>query len=126
MSGADHLSTWPFCPTAPSLIRDRALIGSTRMDAGDGARFSVTDPATGERLLDVANCHADDARRAIAAAHTAWPAWRATPAKERANLLRRWVDLIHANADEPRCAARLNDRMDDIRWRSNFEAAREC
>jgi succinate-semialdehyde dehydrogenase/glutarate-semialdehyde dehydrogenase len=36
-------------------------------------------------------------RRAIEAAERAWPAWRAKTAKERANILRKWFDLMMAN-----------------------------
>lgn len=33
-------------------------------------------------------------------AHAAFPAWRDQPAKTRAQLLRRWFDLILANRDD--------------------------
>jgi succinate-semialdehyde dehydrogenase/glutarate-semialdehyde dehydrogenase len=38
--------------------------------------------------------------KTIDAANAAFPAWRAKSAKERAALLRRWFDLIIANADD--------------------------
>jgi len=41
-----------------------------------------------------------ETRRAIAAAEAALPAWRALPAKERSKILRKWHDLIVANADD--------------------------
>ncbi len=46
------------------------------------------------------NLGAADAQRAIAAANAALPAWRAKTGKDRAAILRRWYDLIVANADD--------------------------
>ena len=43
----------------------------------------MLDPATGSKLADVPDLNADDARRAIDAAHQAFPAWAAKPAKDR-------------------------------------------
>jgi succinate-semialdehyde dehydrogenase/glutarate-semialdehyde dehydrogenase len=60
----------------------------------------VTDPANGRLLAQVPDCGAAETQRAIAAADTAWPAWRAKTAKERAALLRRWYELIVSAADD--------------------------
>lgn len=62
-------------------------------------RFSVTNPATGERLAEVPDLTAEDARDAIGAAETAGAAWRKRTAKERANLLRAWFEAIMANQE---------------------------
>jgi succinate-semialdehyde dehydrogenase/glutarate-semialdehyde dehydrogenase len=82
----------------PSLLKTDALIGGEWV-AGE-ARFDVIDPATGEKLIDVANLGAEAAESAIAAANKAWPAWRAKTAKERAAVLMKWFQLLHANADD--------------------------
>jgi succinate-semialdehyde dehydrogenase/glutarate-semialdehyde dehydrogenase len=82
----------------PSLLKTDALIGGDWL-AG-GARFEVCDPATGQRLTDVANLGAADAEAAIAAANKAWPAWRAKSAKERAAVLMKWFALLHQHADD--------------------------
>jgi succinate-semialdehyde dehydrogenase/glutarate-semialdehyde dehydrogenase len=58
--------------------------------------FPVFDPATGEKLADVPDLTADDARRAVDAAYRAFPSWAAKPAKERAKILRRWFELLIA------------------------------
>ena len=42
----------------------------------------------------------DETHRAIEAANAAWPAWRALLAKERANILRRWFELMMDNQDD--------------------------
>ncbi len=41
-----------------------------------------------------------EAEAAIAAAHKAWPAWRAKTAKERATVLMKWFALLHQHADD--------------------------
>jgi succinate-semialdehyde dehydrogenase/glutarate-semialdehyde dehydrogenase len=69
------------------------------VDADNGATLAVTNPATahtGQRAAD-GRCRNP---RAIAAANAAWPAWRKKTAKERAAILRRWNDLILANAED--------------------------
>ena len=74
-----------------SLLKTDALIGG---DWVKGAtRFEVFDPATGQRLVDVANLGPAEAQAAIAAANKAWPAWRGKTAKERAAVL--MLSLIH-------------------------------
>jgi succinate-semialdehyde dehydrogenase / glutarate-semialdehyde dehydrogenase len=82
----------------PSLLKTDALVGGEWM-AGD-ARFDVIDPATGLKLVDVANLGAAATESAIAAANKAWPAWRNKTAKERAAILMKWFHLLHANADD--------------------------
>ena len=61
--------------------------------------FPVFDPATGSKLADVPDLSADDARRAIDAAYKAFPAWAAKPGKGRAQILRRWFELIIAETE---------------------------
>jgi succinate-semialdehyde dehydrogenase / glutarate-semialdehyde dehydrogenase len=82
------------------LFRQQALIDGEWQDAVNGARFAVHNPANAERVGHAPNCTTADVARAIGAAHTAFPAWRDTPAKTRAHLLRRWFDLILAHRDD--------------------------
>ncbi len=84
----------------PSLLKTDALVGGAWVGAQTGARFAVTDPATGLELAQVANLGPVDAAAAISAAEKAWPAWRAKTAKERAAILMKWFALLHANADD--------------------------
>ncbi len=83
-----------------SLLRADAYIDGAWRGAASGARFAVRDKATGEVLAEVADLDAADTNVAIAAANTAWPAWRARTAKERAGLMRKWFDLIMANQED--------------------------
>ncbi|MDT7929077.1 NAD-dependent succinate-semialdehyde dehydrogenase [Tepidimonas sp.] len=82
----------------PSLLKTDALIDGHWVAAPE--RFAVTDPATGQELARVAKLGPGDAQRAIDAANAAWPAWRSKTAKERANILRRWYDLLMAHQDD--------------------------
>ncbi|TCP10324.1 succinate-semialdehyde dehydrogenase/glutarate-semialdehyde dehydrogenase [Crenobacter luteus] len=84
----------------PSLFRQQAYIGGEWCDALDGARFAVTNPATGELLGHVPRMGKTETERAVAAASQAFAAWRAQPAKARAAVLRRWYELMLANADD--------------------------
>jgi succinate-semialdehyde dehydrogenase/glutarate-semialdehyde dehydrogenase len=82
----------------PRLLRDQAFVDGAWLTAG--TRFPVVDPASGEVLARVAELGGEETRRAIEAANAAWPAWRALTGKQRAAVLRRWFDLILANADD--------------------------
>ncbi|MHB1067493.1 MAG: aldehyde dehydrogenase family protein, partial [Candidatus Nanopelagicales bacterium] len=68
--------------------------------ASDGARFDVSDPATGEVIASVASGSADDARAAVDAAAPAFPAWAATAPRARGGILRRALELMIAHRDE--------------------------
>ncbi|MGZ3183409.1 MAG: NADP-dependent succinate-semialdehyde dehydrogenase [Telluria sp.] len=84
----------------PSLFRQQCYIDGAWCDAAGGATVDVHNPATGERIGAVPHMGAGETRRAIEAANAAWPAWRKKPAKERAAILRKWNDLMLANADD--------------------------
>jgi len=82
----------------PGLLKTDALINGQWV-AGD-SRFAVSDPATGAHLADVANLGTVHAEAAIEAALAAWGPWRTKTAKERSMLLRKWFDLLIANAED--------------------------
>jgi succinate-semialdehyde dehydrogenase/glutarate-semialdehyde dehydrogenase len=84
----------------PKLFRDRAYIDGAWVEADSAARFDVDNPAKGALLGTVPDCGAAETRRAIEAAAAALPAWRALPAKERSAILRKWFELMVANADD--------------------------
>jgi succinate-semialdehyde dehydrogenase/glutarate-semialdehyde dehydrogenase len=83
-----------------ALLRDAAYIDGEWRSAISGARFAVTNPATGEVIAEVADCAEEDIKRAIEAAHRAWTPWRAKTAKERAGLMRRWYELMMAAQED--------------------------
>ncbi|WP_334174037.1 NAD-dependent succinate-semialdehyde dehydrogenase [Pseudoxanthobacter sp.] len=82
----------------PGLFIERAFIGGAWVGAENGATLSVDDPATGAAIGTVPACGTAETEAAIAAAEAAWPAWRARPAAERADLLERWYALMMENA----------------------------
>ncbi|OWW21776.1 NADP-dependent succinate-semialdehyde dehydrogenase [Noviherbaspirillum denitrificans] len=84
----------------PSLFRQQAFVAGQWCDADDKTTFPVTNPATGETIGNVPHMGAAETRRAIAAANEAWRGWRAKTAKERSAILRKWNDLMLANADD--------------------------
>jgi succinate-semialdehyde dehydrogenase / glutarate-semialdehyde dehydrogenase len=92
-------STSPLALLAdPSLLKTDALINGEWVAGRD--RFDVTDPATGDKLVDVALLGAAEAEAAITAANAAWPAWRNKTAKERGAVLMKWYALLVQHADD--------------------------
>lgn len=81
-------------------IPTQLLIDGGLQDASDGATFEVLNPATGEKLCDVASASGLDAIQAMVAAHNAQKEWAHTPARTRASLLHKLFDLIQENAEE--------------------------
>jgi succinate-semialdehyde dehydrogenase/glutarate-semialdehyde dehydrogenase len=83
-----------------SLLRSQCYLDGRWVDADEGGRIEVTNPATGAVIGTVPRCGAAETRRAIAAAKAAFPAWAAKSAKERGKLLRKLADLMVENADD--------------------------
>ncbi|WP_280151910.1 NAD-dependent succinate-semialdehyde dehydrogenase [Piscinibacter sp. XHJ-5] len=87
-----------------SIRRDDLLPGRNFIgrwcEAQLGRRFDVADPATDTVFASVPDSGEDDARAALEAAHAAFTAWRAVPARQRAQILKRWNDLIVAHQED--------------------------
>jgi len=62
--------------------------------------FAVHDPATGAVLAELPDQGVEEALAALGVAHAAQPSWAATPARERAEILRRAFDLVIAHLEE--------------------------
>jgi len=77
-----------------TLMKTQAYIDGKWVDGDDGSTFSVTNPATGESIAEVASCGTAETKRAIEAAGAALIDWRARSAKERAAILRKWFNLM--------------------------------
>ncbi|PST18826.1 NAD-dependent succinate-semialdehyde dehydrogenase [Mesorhizobium plurifarium] len=65
-----------------------------------GGGIAVLDPSTGKKIAEVADATAEDALRAVDAADAAAAGWRATPARQRSEILRRWFQLMIQHAEE--------------------------
>jgi aldehyde dehydrogenase (NAD+) len=77
------------------------LIGGEWVGAESGAVFDTENPFTGAAWATIARAGPADVDRAVAAASSAFraPSWRALSASARGALLRRFADLLAANAD---------------------------
>ncbi|MBE0552374.1 MAG: NAD-dependent succinate-semialdehyde dehydrogenase [Rhodobacteraceae bacterium] len=84
----------------PSLLCTRAYVAGEWIDADDGSTFAVVNPARGDVICEVPNLSRAETARAIAAANAAMKDWAARTAKERAQVMRKWFDLMMANQDD--------------------------
>ncbi|WP_411036299.1 NAD-dependent succinate-semialdehyde dehydrogenase [Shinella sp. BYT-45] len=90
---AKHLKSTEF-------LRDAGYVNGNWIGGNGAATFDVLNPATGERLATLPEMGAGETAAAIDAAYAAQGPWAARPAKDRSALLRKWHDLVVANADE--------------------------
>lgn len=84
----------------PSLLATQAYVGGQWIDGDGGATFDVSNPARGDVVAQVADLSRAQVAGAIAQAEAAQKGWAAMTAKERAVILRKWFDLMMANADD--------------------------
>ncbi|MBT65301.1 MAG: succinate-semialdehyde dehydrogenase (NADP(+)) [Puniceicoccaceae bacterium] len=84
---------------ASNLLQQQAYVNGEWIDAEDGRRFDIRNPVDGQVLAKVADCGVAETRRAIEAAEAALPDWQAQTAKARADILRRWFDLVMQHQD---------------------------
>jgi succinate-semialdehyde dehydrogenase/glutarate-semialdehyde dehydrogenase len=83
-----------------SLLREEAYIGGKWCSADSGQKFQVTNPATGQVIVNVADLGVADFKRAFEAAQVAQKEWAEATGKERAGVLRRLFDLVMANQED--------------------------
>ncbi|HEV7249759.1 MAG TPA: NAD-dependent succinate-semialdehyde dehydrogenase [Shinella sp.] len=81
-------------------LRDAGYVNGNWIGGNGAETFDVFNPATGEKLATLPEMGATETSAAIDAAYKAQQVWAARPAKDRSVLLRKWFDLIVANADE--------------------------
>lgn len=84
----------------PTLLKQQCYLNGRWLDADSKVTIDVTNPATGEILGAIPKMGAAETARAIEAADSALPAWRAKTAKERSTILRHWFELIMANQND--------------------------
>lgn len=84
----------------PDLFRQQCFLAGKWVDADSGEAIDVFNPATGEKIGTVPNMGAKETQRAIEEANNAWATWRGLTAKQRAQILRRWFDLMTAHSDD--------------------------
>lgn len=76
------------------------LINGEWRAAEGGKTVQVSDPATGEVIHEIADASVADGVAAMDAAAEAFPSWAATPARERAEILRRAFDLLQERKED--------------------------
>ena len=82
------------------LLKQQCFIKDGWHDASDDATIDVSNPFSGDIIGNVPSLTTDDVNDAVAASHEAQITWAAKTAKERAELLQKWADLIDANKED--------------------------
>jgi succinate-semialdehyde dehydrogenase/glutarate-semialdehyde dehydrogenase len=80
------------------LLQTRNCIAHEWRAARSGRSMDVFNPANGEVVAQVPDSDIADAIDAVNVAHAAFAGWRAYTARDRARILKRWRELIEANA----------------------------
>lgn len=83
----------------PGLLRVAPYVAGV-WGGNNNQGLTVSNPATGEVIATVATTDRAGTDAAIAAAHSAMLEWREVPAKARAQVLRRWFDLMMAHQED--------------------------
>ena len=66
-----------------NLLKNKAYINGTWVDAKSGKTFEVVNPSNGNSIVTVPDLDVNDARIAIDAAYESFPNWSKKTAKER-------------------------------------------
>ncbi|MEO1989118.1 MAG: NAD-dependent succinate-semialdehyde dehydrogenase [Martelella sp.] len=84
----------------PRLLRSFSYIDGRWTAATGGASLSVTNPADGSKVGEIAALSGDDSAAAIDAAQTAFPRWASLLPQERSAMLRRWFALMGEHRED--------------------------
>ena len=82
------------------LVPTQLYINGAWVDAKDGKTLDVFDPATGKKLLSIADASFEDGQKAIEAAHNAQESWSKTAPRVRAEILRAAFEKVTAMSDD--------------------------
>lgn len=85
------------------LYRDFSYIDGRWTGGPDGASFRVNDPANGAVIGHVARLGSAESAGAVDAAAAAFPAWSRRLPQDRAQVLRRWYELMRVNREDLAC-----------------------
>jgi betaine-aldehyde dehydrogenase len=98
------------------LIGDRRPIGA--------GTISVTEPARGKPMAEVASAGPTELDQAVAAASRAFPEWSEKTAVARAEILFRFSDVVRAHVEELATleARNVGKPIGDARWEANHVA----
>lgn len=82
------------------LLRSFAYVGGKWTSAASGAAITVTDPATGKPVAEVASLSEAESARAVDAAQAALALWSGLLPQDRSAILRRWFTQITAHRED--------------------------
>ncbi|HSP13953.1 MAG TPA: aldehyde dehydrogenase family protein [Thermoanaerobaculia bacterium] len=85
------------------MIQNKLFINGTFVDAKNGATFATTNPATEEKITDVASAGPDDVDAAVKAARAQMEPgsdWQKMKPRDRAKVMWRLADMLTAKAEE--------------------------
>ncbi|MEG7363899.1 aldehyde dehydrogenase [Pseudomonas citronellolis] len=100
---AELLSKAQYAAIAAELrFPTHAFIDGSFRDAASGRTFASSNPATGERLADIAACDAEDVNLAVASARLAFEdgRWSKRSPGERKAVMQRFAQLLEDHAHE--------------------------
>ncbi|PYF83159.1 succinate semialdehyde dehydrogenase [Marinomonas alcarazii] len=83
-----------------SLLKSRCLVNGEWIEAKGKTTHPVTNPATGETIVEIPHLSPEEIPAVIEASKVAQKKWAALPAKERSAVLRRWFELMIENTDD--------------------------
>ena len=107
-------------------MRTQLFAAGAFRDPAKARKFEVRNPATGSVIAQVSECEAADADAAVSAAATAFPAWRALTALERARPLRRLAELMALDAERladicsQECGKPLAEARTEVAYAASF------
>lgn len=81
----------------PSILRDICYINGEWLGSGE---IPIKNPATGEIIGKVPRFGKKEARHAVDAAKAAFHAWAKWTAQDRADIMRKWFDLMIAHKED--------------------------
>ena len=81
-------------------LRRQHYYGGAWHPSASGAVTQVASPSTGESLGTASDGGGEDVARAVAAAFAAFPAWRDTPAQQRAQAIRAAAAILREHREE--------------------------
>ena len=82
------------------LVPTKLYLNGQWVDAEGGKTLDVFDPATGKKLLAIADASYADGQKAIEAAHNAQESWSKTAPRVRAEILRAAFEKVTAMSDD--------------------------
>jgi succinate-semialdehyde dehydrogenase/glutarate-semialdehyde dehydrogenase len=83
-----------------TLFKEACYLNGKWLQADSGQSISVNNPSDGHIIGHIPDCTAVETNRAIVAADHAFSSWSSLLAKERADILLKWSQLIDANKED--------------------------